>query len=107
VVFTLAFSWLPVLVGMLVDAPEKVQAFGFTVIFPLTFASNAFVPTATMPHWLQAWVRVNPVTVLTDAMRGLLVGGPVARPTAMALAWAVAIVAVFAPLALMAFRRRS
>jgi ABC transporter DrrB family efflux protein len=107
VVFTLAFSWLPVLVGMMVDAPEKVQAFGFVVIFPLTFASNAFVPTATMPHWLQAWVKVNPVTVVTDAMRGLLVGGPVARPTAMALAWAVAIVAVFAPLALMAFRRRS
>jgi oleandomycin transport system permease protein len=107
VVFTLAFSWLPVLVGMMVDAPEKVQAFGFVVIFPLTFASNAFVPTATMPHWLQAWVRVNPVTVLTDAMRGLLVSGPVARPVLQSLAWAVAMVAVFAPLALRAFRRRS
>jgi oleandomycin transport system permease protein len=107
VTFTLAFSWLPVLVGMLVDAPEKVQAFGFVVIFPLTFASNAFVPTATMPHWLQAWVRVNPVTLLADAMRGLLVSGPVARPVLQSLAWAVAIVAVFAPLALRAFRRRS
>jgi oleandomycin transport system permease protein len=107
VAFTLAFSWLPVLVGMLVDAPEKVQGFGFVVIFPLTFASNAFVPTATMPGWLQGWVNVNPVTMLTDALRGLLVGGPVAGPALGALAWAGAIAVVFAPLALRAFRRRS
>src|SRR4029453_2418375 len=64
VAFTLAFSWLPVLIGMLVDAPEKVQLFGFVAIFPLTFASNAFVPTATMPGWLQGGVGVKPVTVL-------------------------------------------
>jgi oleandomycin transport system permease protein len=105
--FNLAFSWLPVLVGMLVDAPEKVQAFGFVVIFPLTFASNAFVPTATMPGWLQAWVKVNPVTLLTDALRGLLVGGDVAGPALGALAWAGAIAVVFAPLALRALRRRT
>jgi oleandomycin transport system permease protein len=105
--FNLAFSWLPVLVGMLVDAPEKVQAFGFVVIFPLTFASNAFVPTATMPGWLQGWVKVNPVTLLSDALPGLLVGGDVAGPALGSLAWAGAIAAVFAPLALWAFRRRT
>jgi oleandomycin transport system permease protein len=107
VVFTLAFAWLPVLIGMLVDEPEKVQIFGFTVIFPLTFASSAFVPTATMPGWMQAWVKVNPVTLLTDALRGLLVSGEVARPMFGALAWAAAIAVVFAPLALRAFRRRT
>jgi oleandomycin transport system permease protein len=96
-----------VLVGMLVDAPEKVQAFGFVVIFPLTFASNAFVPTATMPGWLQGWVKVNPVTLLSDALPGLLVGGDVAGPALGTLAWAGAIAAVFAPLALWAFRRRT
>src|SRR6266536_1880537 len=71
----IAFSWLPVLIGMLVSEPEKVQVFGFTVLFPLTFASSAFVPTSTMPGWMQAWVKVNPVTLLTDSLRGLLVSG--------------------------------
>jgi len=107
VVFVLGFSWATVLVGVLVDEPEKVQLFGFVAIFPLTFASNAFVPTATMPGWLQAWVKVNPVTLLADALRGLLSGGPVTRPAVGALAWAAAIAAVCAPLALRAFRRRS
>ncbi|HZD74667.1 MAG TPA: ABC transporter permease [Actinomycetota bacterium] len=107
VVFTLAFAWLPVFVGMLVDAPEKVQVFGFALIFPLTFASSAFVPVATMPGWMQAWVKVNPATLLVDAVRGLLVGGKVAGPALGALAWAAAIAVVFAPLALRAFRRRT
>ncbi|HKE97858.1 MAG TPA: ABC transporter permease [Actinomycetes bacterium] len=107
VVFTLAFTWLPTLIGMLVDAPEKVQVFGFVAIFPLTFASSAFVPASTMPGWLQAWVKVNPVTLLTDAMRGLLVGGEVAGPALGALAWAGVIAVVFAPLALRAYRRRA
>jgi oleandomycin transport system permease protein len=105
-VFTLAASWASVLVGVLVSEPDKVQIFGFTVIFPLTFTSNAFVPTATMPGWLQAWVNVNPVTLLADAIRGLLVSGPVAEPTAKSLVWAVVIAAIFAPLAVRAFKRR-
>jgi oleandomycin transport system permease protein len=105
-VFSLAFSWVSVLVGMLVSEPDKVQIFGFTVIFPLTFTSNAFVPTETMPGWLQAWSKVNPVTILADAVRGLLVAGPVARPATIALLWAVGIAAVFAPLAVRALKRR-
>ena len=56
-VFSLAASWISVLVGVLVSEPEKVQIFGFMVIFPLTFTSNAFVPTDTMPGWLQALGR--------------------------------------------------
>jgi oleandomycin transport system permease protein len=107
VVFALAVSWLGVLIGVLVDEPEKVQMFGFVLLFPLTFASNAFVPTATMPGWLQAWVEINPVTLLADALRGLLVGAPVAGPALGALAWAAVIAAAAAPLALRAFRRRS
>ncbi len=107
VVFALAFSWLPVLVAMLVDEPEKVMMLGFVVVFPLTFASSAFVPVATMPGWMQAWVKVNPATLLVDGVRGLLVGGEVARPALGALAWAAAIAVVFAPLALRAFQRRA
>jgi oleandomycin transport system permease protein len=104
--FTLAFSWVAVLVGVLVDVPDKVQVFGFVVIFPLTFTSNAFVRTDTMPGWMQAWVKVNPVTALADALRGMLVGGPVASPAAKALLWAALFAAAFAPLAVRAFKRR-
>jgi oleandomycin transport system permease protein len=107
VLFALAFSWLPVFVGMLVDEPEKVMMLGFVVVFPLTFASSAFVPVATMPGWMQAWVKVNPTTLLVDTVRGMLVGGPVGRPALGALAWGAAIALVFAPLALRAFRRRT
>jgi oleandomycin transport system permease protein len=104
--FALAATWMSVLVGMVVNAPEKVQIFGFVLLFPLTFASNAFAPTATMPGWLQGWVKVNPVTILADATRGLLVGGPVATPLIQSLLWAAGLMAVFAPLAVWAFKRR-
>lgn len=104
--FAMAYSWMSVLVGMLVDAPEKVMIFGFAVMFPMTFVSNAFVPTDTMPGWLQGWVDVNPVSWLADALRGLLSGGPVAGPVGTSLLWAVGILAVFAPLAVRAFKRR-
>jgi oleandomycin transport system permease protein len=105
-IFTLAVSWLAVLVGVMVDNPEKVQIFGFVVTFPLTFTSNAFVPTGTMPGWLQAWVKVNPVTILSDAIRGLLNGTSTAGPVLQSLIWAVAITAVFAPLAVARFKSR-
>ncbi|MEU5945499.1 ABC transporter permease [Micromonospora sp. NPDC047465] len=104
--FSLAASWISVLVGVLVNEPEKVQIFGFMVIFPLTFTSNAFVPTETMPGWLQSWVEVNPVTILADALRGLLVGGPVAVPVVQSLLWAAVLAAIFAPLAVRGLRRR-
>jgi oleandomycin transport system permease protein len=105
-VFALAFSWVSVLVGVLAKDPEKVQIFGFTALFPVTFVSNVFVQTDTMPGWLQAWVRVNPVTHLADAARGLMVGGPVADSVVWSLVWAAAIAAVFAPLSLYALKRR-
>ena len=104
--FALAFSWVSVLVGVLAKDPEKVQLFGMTALFPLTFVSNVLVPAKTMPGWLQAFVNVNPVTLLSDAARGLMVGGPVAAPVIGSLLWAAAITAVFAPLSLWALRRR-
>ncbi|GAA2521810.1 ABC transporter permease [Pilimelia columellifera] len=107
-VFALAVAWIAVLVGVTVENGEKVQAYGFTVIFPLTFTSNIFVPEETMPSWLQAWVEVNPVTILADALRGLMVRGEVLPgPVIQSLLWAVGIAAVFVPLALRALRRRT
>lgn len=104
--FTLAVSWVSVLIGMLVSEPEKVMIFGMVVVFPLTFTSNAFVKISTMPGWLQAFAKVNPATLLANGMRGLLVSGPVGRPALESLAWAAGIAAVFAPLAVRAFKRR-
>jgi len=106
-VCTLAISWALVLVSMLAANPEKVQIFGFVVLFPLTFTSDAFVRTASMPGWLQAWSKANPVSILSDAMRGLLVSGPAARPVAESLLYAAAFTLVFAPLAVRAFKRRA
>jgi ABC-type polysaccharide/polyol phosphate export permease len=103
----LALSWVSVLVGVLVTEPERVMVFGFAVMFPLTFVSNVFVPASTMPGWLQSFVDVNPVTLIADAMRGMLVSGPVAGPLTGSLLWALGIMAVFGPLSVRAFRKRT
>ena len=105
-VSTLALSWALVLVAMLAANPEKVQIFGFVVLFPLTFTSDAFVRTASMPGWLQAWSKANPVSLVSDAMRGLMVSGPALRPAVESLLYAAAFTIVFAPLAVRAFKRR-
>ena len=76
-VFALAMSWLSVLIGLKASEPEKVQIMAFSLMMPITFTSNAFVPANSMPGWLQKWVDVNPVTHLADTVRGLLSGGPV------------------------------
>jgi oleandomycin transport system permease protein len=105
-VSTLAISWALVLVSMLAANPEKVQIFGFVVLFPITFTSDAFVRTASMPGWLQAWSKANPVSLISDAVRGLMVSGPAGRPVVESLLYAVAFTVVFAPLAVRAFKRR-
>ena len=105
-VFALAMSWMMVLVGMVAANPEKVQMMGFVVMFPLTFSSSAFVSVASMPGWMQAWVKINPVTSLVDGMRGLLAGGPVQTSVIHAVLWAAAIALVFFPLAVRAYQRR-
>ncbi|GII62680.1 transport permease protein [Sphaerisporangium krabiense] len=107
VAFALAMSWMSVLIGLTAAEPEKVQIIAFSVMMPLTFTSNAFVPTKTLPEWLQRWVDVNPVTHLADAVRGLLGGGPVATHATISLIWALGIALVFIPLSLRAFRSRA
>ena len=99
--------WVSALIGLLVKTPQGVQAFGFIAFFPLVFGSNLLAPTATMPGWLQAFVKVNPMTLLTDAERGLFTGGAVATPAVRSLLWALGIFVVFAPLAVRAYRRRT
>lgn len=108
--FAVALCWFSALIGLVVKTPQGVQWFGFLAFFPLVFGSNLLVRSSTMPGWLQAFVKVNPVTYLTEAERALLTGtGPdgAATPVIRSLLWALAIFAVFAPLAVRAYRRRT
>ncbi|MET9070296.1 ABC transporter permease [Streptosporangium sandarakinum] len=107
VVVVLAMSWMSVLIGLRAANPEKVQMFAFSIMMPLTFTSSALVDPRTFPGWLRAWADLNPVTHLADAIRGLLIGGEVAAPALVALAWSAGFVVVFAPLAVRAFRGRA
>ena len=105
--FALAMCWISALIGLLARTPQGVQTFGFTAIFPIVFASNLLVPAATMPGWLQAFVRINPMSDLATATRGLMTGGPVAGAAIKSALWALGIVVVFAPLAVRVYRSKS
>jgi len=105
--FALCLCWISVLFGLLLREPGAVQGVSFLVMFPLTFGSNMFVPVGTLPGWLRGWVDINPVSHVVSAMRGLLVGGPVAGPVLWSVASGVAILAVFFPLAVQVYRRRT
>jgi oleandomycin transport system permease protein len=107
IAFALSFSWLSVYLGMLVSTPGSVQGLMTVLVLPLTFASNVFVPSQTMPGWLRAWSEINPVSLMADTTRGLLNGGAVAGPLLGALAWMGGMLAVFVPLAMRAYRKNA
>jgi oleandomycin transport system permease protein len=104
--FAFAVCWMAALVGLLAKSPGSVQGLAFLLIFPLTFASNVFVPTADLPGWLQAWVRLNPVTQVSNAARGLLLDQPLGHAVTASLLWTAGVLVVFAPLAVRAYRRQ-
>ncbi len=103
--FGYAFSWVFAFLGMLVSTPEAANSVGFIAVFPLTFISSAFVPVQSMPAVLRAFAEVNPFTITVDAMRSLWLGAPAANNVWGAAVWALAIIAVFAPLAVARYRR--
>jgi ABC-2 type transport system permease protein len=103
--FGYAFSWFFALMGMIASSPESAQSVGFLVIFPLTFASSAFVPTDSMPTWLQKFADVNPFTIVVNAVRALWLDAPADNYIWGAVAWTLGMIAVFAPLAVRAYRR--
>lgn len=103
--FGYVMSWVFATVGLAVGDPESAQAAAFPVLAPLVFASSAFVPVSSMPGWLQAFARHQPVSVTVSAVRSLFLGGPVASELVQALAWMAGIVIVFAPLAVRRYRR--
>lgn len=103
--FAFALSWIFAIVGLRAPNAEAAQAASFPLLAPLVFASSAFVPLESMPGWLQAFSRNQPVTVAVDAVRALVLGGPTAGPVLRSLAWSIGIVVVFAPLAVRHYRR--
>jgi oleandomycin transport system permease protein len=105
--FALCLCWVSVFIGLVARTSGAVQGILFLTIFPLTFGSNVFVRTTTLPGWLQSFVRVNPATHLTSAVRGLMLGGPVAAPVLWTLLWMAGILAVFFPLAVRRYRLRA
>jgi ABC-2 type transport system permease protein/oleandomycin transport system permease protein len=102
--FGFAFSWVFALIGLNVSSPEAANGIGFTLIFPITFISSAFVPVESMPSGLEWVAEQNPVTVVVDAMRTRWLGAPGGDVLA-AVAWSLAIIAVFAPLSVSKYRR--
>jgi oleandomycin transport system permease protein len=105
--FGMALSWVAALIGLSVRNPETAQSAGFIWMYPLTFASSVFAAPQTMPGWMQPFVDVNPITVAADALRGLLLGGPVLASVLQTMAWTAGLTAVFAPLAIRRYRRLS
>ncbi|MCK2219443.1 ABC transporter permease [Actinomadura sp. ATCC 31491] len=100
-------SWAFVLLGMLMREPGGVQGTAFLVLFPLTFGTSMITPKDTLPGWLQTWVSINPVNHAMDAARALMLGGEAATGVWWTLASGVLMLAVFAPLAVAAYRRRA
>jgi ABC-2 type transport system permease protein len=114
--FSYSLSWVSACVGLNSKSPESAASFGFVVLFPLSFVSNAMIPTQHMPGWLQAIADWNPVSAVTAAARQLwgnpnpsaaVHAWPMQHPVAAATMWSAAILLVAAPLAAHFFRRRT
>jgi ABC-2 type transport system permease protein len=100
-----AFSWIFALVGLFSSSPETANSIGFTLIFPLTFASSVFVPVESMPDGLRQFAQANPFTTISDAIRSLWIGTPANTDVWMSFIWCAVLIAVFAPLAVARYRR--
>ncbi len=105
VVFSFGLSWVFTTIGLLMRSPNAVMNAGFMGIFPLTFLSNVFVNPDTLPAGLEAFVEVNPISILATASRGLMEGSAAAGDIAIVLTVAAALTAVCAPLTTRLYRR--
>src|SRR5256886_14066717 len=113
--FAFVMAWIGVWLGLTLRTVEVTQQVSFTVLFPLTFLSNAFVPTQTLPWWLRPLAEWNPVSALTAATRHLwgnpnpfaASGLPAEHPIELTLIWVVVLLAIFAPLGVWRYRSMS
>jgi ABC transporter DrrB family efflux protein len=100
-----AFSWVFAFIGLTASSPEASNAYGFTILFPVTFVSSAFVTVESMPSWLQPIAEHNPFTTMVDAARALFLGTPAGNDIWLAVVWCLAIIAVFGMLSVWRYRR--
>jgi ABC-type multidrug transport system permease subunit len=100
-----AFSWVFALIGLFSSTPETANSLGFTLLFPLTFASSVFVPASTMPDGLRQFAEANPFTTWADALRSLWIGTPANSDVWVSFVWCFVLIAIFAPLAVARYRR--
>jgi ABC-2 type transport system permease protein len=105
--FTLAFSWLSAIVGVIAKSVEGVQWLTFVLVFPLTFASTAFVPSQGMTPILKAFAVNQPITQVVEAVRALILGTPIGNHGWLAIIWSLGILTVAVPLASWLFRRKT
>ena len=103
--FGYVLSWVLATVGLAVGEPEAAQAAAFPIIAPFVFASNNFVPVSSMPAWLRIFAEHQPVSVTTQAVRALVLGGSAGPDVLKALAWMAAILLVFMPLSVWRYQR--
>lgn len=107
VAFGYAFSWVAAFVGLLVKDEETAQLAGFLFIFPLTFASATFVPTQTMPTWLQKFANNQPVTFAVEAARHFATGSASDGAELKLLAWIIGLLVIFVPLSIYYYKKRT
>lgn len=103
--FSYTLSWGFAYIGLSAPTAETAQVMSFPLLFPLTFASSAFVPVASMPGWLRVFANNQPVSIVVDATRALMTGGPTASYVWKAIVWSVGLFIVLAPLAVRRYRR--
>ncbi len=104
---SLVFSWLSALVGLLIPSPEAVAQASIVWLLPFLFGSSAFVPLSTLPSWLRAFAEHQPVSLMMDAVRGLLLNQPNGTVIWQALAWSGGLLLVLIPLAVWAYGHRT
>jgi ABC transporter DrrB family efflux protein len=105
--FAFAFSWIGVTIGMLVGTPEAVQAALFVFVFPLTFASSAFVPVDTMPSWLRSFAENQPLSRVIDMLRNVFLGQPYREDALYTLGWSLFLLAIFFPVAISLYKKHT
>lgn len=105
--FTLAFSWFSAILGVIAKSVEGVQWLGFVLVFPLTFASTAFVPAEGMNRFLKAFAENQPITHIVEAVRAIFLGRPIGDHAWLAIVWSVGMLVVAVPLAAWLFRRKT
>ncbi len=105
--FTLAFSWLSAILGMIAKSVEGVQWMTFVLVLPLTFASSAFVPTDNMPSILKAFAENQPISQVIEALRALILGAPVDDHVIKAILWSLFILILAVPIAAWLFKRKT